>query len=135
MGCDSARRVYRKFLGLTLIFCAVESHYAQIRRDAIRTLIDLVHANPALTNDVVIYGLEEYISRSTFAGEGSNNRTRYQQQLLHVLSSSSAFAKDAKPGIKESLLMRSVILAHHPLIGSLGHHWRSYYCITDGWLR
>jgi hypothetical protein len=93
----------------------------QVRRDAIQSLIKLVHIHPALMNDVMVYGLESYISRPNLTSSSSEDGTmaRHQQRLLVLLTSSAAYADSADSDTKEAMIMRCLLLAHHPVIGKM----------------
>lgn len=78
----------------------------------------MLHANPTLIIDAIVAALDDYIRRfSPISGDGSDASTRTQQSLLVVLSSSAAFGENVSAEVKEDLLMKSVILAHHPFVG------------------
>lgn len=104
---------------MVIVFCAVESRHVSIRREAIKSLIGLVQSNPALMNDAMVYAFEEYVTRSVVivSGEGTDTQTRHQQRLLVLLSSCAAYGENVELAVKEDLLLRSLILAHHPLVG------------------
>ncbi len=113
-------------LGLVFLHLAVESSSADIRRSAVGSLASLSLKQPELVNNMVGAALELYLSKEKASSKKSANGeevepkvTNTDGRLCAFLLACGSFAEDVEREKREILLVKLVILAHHPIIGEI----------------
>ncbi|PSR76114.1 hypothetical protein PHLCEN_2v8664 [Hermanssonia centrifuga] len=114
-------------LGLVFLHLAVESSSADIRRSAVGSLASLSLKQPELVNNMVGAALELYLSKEKASSKKSANGeevepkvTNTEGRLCAFLLACGSFAEDVEREKREILLVKLVILAHHPIIAGTG---------------
>jgi hypothetical protein len=110
-------------LGLAYLYLATEGHLPEFRRHVVASVGHLTALAPQTASELVRAGLMAYlarrrtsISKNQNTSEDEKPAINKQPRLLAFLAASAAFGEDAEPTLREQLLARSVVLAHHPEI-------------------
>jgi hypothetical protein len=114
---------FRTQLGLAYLYLATEGHLPEFRRHVIASVGHLTTLAPKTASELVRAGLTAYlgrrrtsISKNQITSEDERPAVNKQPRLLAFLVASAAFGEDAELTLREQLLAKSVVLAHHPEI-------------------
>ena len=110
-------------LGLAYLYLATEGHLPEFRRRVIASLEHLTVLVPKTASELVRAGLmaslarrRTSITKNQNASEDEGPAVNKQPRLLAFLSASAGFGEGAELTLREQLLAKSVVLAHHPEI-------------------
>ena len=110
-------------LGLTYLYLATEGHLPEFRRRVIASLEHLTVLAPKTASELVRAGLMASLARrrtsipkNQNASEDERPAINKQPRFLAFLAASAAFGEGAELTLREQLLAKSVVLAHHPEI-------------------
>jgi len=117
------RACFRTQLGFTYLYLAIEGHEPEFRRQVVASVGHLTALVPKATNDLIRAGLMAYIARRRTSvpknqktSEDEKPAVNKQPRLLAFLAASAAFGDGAELTLREQLLSKLVVLAHHPEI-------------------
>ena len=101
---------------------AIEGHEPEFRRQVVASVGHLTALAPKATNELVRAGLMAYLARRRTSVPNQNTSedekptVNRQSRLLAFLAASAAFGDGAETTLRELLLAKLVVLAHHPEI-------------------
>jgi Generalcontrol nonderepressible 1 (Gcn1) N-terminal len=112
---------FRTQLGLAYLYLATEGHLPEFRRDVVASLGRLAALAPKTASELVRAGLIAYLARRRTSIPKNQNTSEderpdvnKQPRFLAFLAASAAFGEGTEPALREQLLAKSVVLAHHP---------------------
>ena len=101
----------------------MEGHEPEFRRQVVASVGHLTALAPRATNELVRAGLMAYLARRRTSVPKNQNTSEdekptvnKQPRLLAFLAASAAFGDGAEPTLREQLLAKLAVLAHHPEI-------------------
>jgi hypothetical protein len=110
-------------LGFAYLYLAIEGHEPKFRRQVVASVGRLIVLAPKAANELVRAGLVAYLARRRTSVPKNQNTSEdekptinKQPRLLAFLAASAAFGNGAETTLREQLLAKLVILAHHPEI-------------------
>lgn len=110
-------------LGLAFLYLATEGRLPEFRRRVIASLEHLTALVPKTASELVRAGLMAYLARRRASISKNQNTSEVerptvnkQPRFLAFLAASVAFGGCAELTLREQLLAKSVVLAHHPEI-------------------
>ena len=110
-------------LGLSLLHLAVEGRTPEFRRIVVTVLSEFTPEHPELLNEVVSSALDAYLRRDKLTpkvnqvGEDTSLSVKNQEsKLSSLLLTCAAFGDSIDRALRESSLIRLIILGHHPAV-------------------